>query len=111
MEEKKLQTDDIVRRLNLLIDTIEGGNVTRFADKLKMKQSTIYNYIKGRTPNAETLFRIKKIFGVNLNWLITGEGEMFSDNRGGLSNSIDGNTIKGRGNTVLQNNGVNNEYM
>lgn len=49
-----------------------------FADKIGMKQNTIAQYEMGRTiPSDAIVFSICREFGVNENWLRTGEGEMF----------------------------------
>jgi len=39
--------------------------------------STFQFNIEGRAPNADTLLRIHKTYGVNINWLLTGEGEPY----------------------------------
>ena len=49
-----------------------------FADKIGMKQNTIAQYEMGRIiPSDAIVFSICREFGVNENWLRTGEGEMF----------------------------------
>lgn len=51
-----------------------------FADKIGMKQNTIAQYEMGRTtPSDAIVFSICREFGVNENWLRTGDGEMFTD--------------------------------
>lgn len=51
-----------------------------FADKIGMKQNTIAQYEMGRTvPSDAIVFSICREFGVNENWLRTGEGEMFEE--------------------------------
>lgn len=51
-----------------------------FADKIGMKQNTIAQYEMGRTtPSDAIVFSICREFGVNENWLRTGDGEMFAD--------------------------------
>ncbi len=51
-----------------------------FADKIGMKQNTIAQYEMGRTtPSDAIIFSICREFGVNENWLRTGEGEMFEE--------------------------------
>jgi len=48
-----------------------------FADKLGLKQNTIATYEMGRiAPSDRTIFDICDKFGVNEEWLRTGEGEM-----------------------------------
>lgn len=51
-----------------------------FADKIGMKQNTIAQYEMGRTiPSDAIVFSICREFGVNEEWLRTGEGEMFEE--------------------------------
>lgn len=51
-----------------------------FADKIGMKQNTIAQYEMGRTkPSDAIIFSICREFGVNEEWLRTGEGEMFEE--------------------------------
>jgi len=56
------------------------GNLSQeeMAKILEITLQTYNRYEKGhRIPDAEILNRLVQSFGVNLNWLITGEGEMF----------------------------------
>ncbi|APY14214.1 MULTISPECIES: helix-turn-helix domain-containing protein [Brucella] len=51
-----------------------------FADALGVSQKTLGNYERGdHEPSAELIQVYKNRYGVNLNWLFTGEGEMFVD--------------------------------
>ena len=48
------------------------------ANDLKIRQPSVHDYEKGRTsPSVEIIQNIAKIYGCNLHWLLTGEGEMF----------------------------------
>jgi transcriptional regulator with XRE-family HTH domain len=50
---------------------------------LVIQQSTLYRYMKGEnSPGAEFLIRLAEN-GCNINWLLTGEGDMFSDSEVG----------------------------
>ncbi|WP_208436678.1 helix-turn-helix domain-containing protein [Bartonella tribocorum] len=52
----------------------------QFADHLVVPESTMYNYETGlREPPSSMLIIYKNICGIDVNWLLTGEGEMFSD--------------------------------
>ena len=64
----------ISQRLKILVNEISGGNVSRFAGLAQVNTQTFHTYLKGRAPNAETLFNICKNLHVNVNWLLTGEG-------------------------------------
>ncbi len=51
--------------------------ITDFAEQAGIAYRTMQGYIGGeREPNAEGMTGIAKA-GVNLNWLVSGEGEMF----------------------------------
>ena len=61
-----------------------------FADKIGMKQNTIAQYEMGRTkPSDAIIFSICREFGVNEEWLRTGEGEMFVDSDDDFIEKID----------------------
>ena len=55
----------------------KNWKITDFADRAGIAYRTMQGYIGGeREPNAEGMSGIAKA-GVNLNWLVSGEGEMF----------------------------------
>lgn len=55
----------------------KNWKITDFAEQAGIAYRTIQGYIGGeREPNAEGMTGIAKA-GVNLNWLVSGEGEMF----------------------------------
>jgi len=48
-----------------------------FALQLGVSKNTIGHYERGeRRPEAEVLTRMREVLGVDINWLLTGEGEM-----------------------------------
>ncbi|MEO5347896.1 MAG: helix-turn-helix domain-containing protein [Magnetococcus sp. YQC-9] len=60
----------------------KGFDHKEFSSKLNeicgIPKSTAYNYLSGvRTPDAENLALLCSRLGINLNWLLTGEGPMF----------------------------------
>ena len=56
-----------------------GLTQQEFADRLKIKRGAIANYEIGRNvPIDAVLSLISREFGVNLEWLRTGDGEMFN---------------------------------
>jgi bacteriophage CI repressor helix-turn-helix domain len=58
----------------------KNWKITDFADQAGIAYRTMQGYIGGeREPNAEGMTGIAKA-GVNLNWLVSGEGEMFTNN-------------------------------
>jgi len=51
-----------------------------FAEALGVPKTTLGNYERGdRDPDLLLLSEYRDRFGVNINWLVTGEGEMFDD--------------------------------
>lgn len=55
------------------------SNASAFARSIGLLQPVYANYELGkRRPAFEILEKMAKIHNVNLNWLLTGEGEMFS---------------------------------
>lgn len=82
MSSRISQMGNISERLTQLIDIKCAGKSTVFAKKAGIPVATFHNYMKGRTPSAEALFHIRETFSANINWLLTGEGEMFGDETG-----------------------------
>lgn len=63
----------------LLFDDIIA-NQADFAAKLGYDKSTISGMTSGKKPVTEAFSnKVSEVFGVDLNWLRTGEGEMFRD--------------------------------
>ncbi|MCT7530400.1 helix-turn-helix domain-containing protein [Aliarcobacter cryaerophilus] len=64
-----------------------GLNQTEFADKLETSQNLISKYEKGQ---VELPFKIinnlNKVFNININWLLTGNGLMFENEAGDKDN-------------------------
>lgn len=87
---KSTQIDTLNDRLQLLIEKTEKGKHTVFARKAGIPKATFQNYIKGRNPNVEHLVRISETFDANLDWLLTGQGEMFhSSQRKNQNNKLE----------------------
>lgn len=50
----------------------------KMADKLGVSQGSIAQYEAGkREPNYNFISRLNEVFNVNLNWFVSGQGEMF----------------------------------
>jgi phage repressor protein C with HTH and peptisase S24 domain len=65
-------------RLLWLIVEKANGKVTVFAKKAGIPHSTFYNYVDGRLPSSEHLVHLRDTYGVNINWLLTGQGDPYS---------------------------------
>jgi transcriptional regulator with XRE-family HTH domain len=59
---------------------LSGLNQSEFAKQLGISAAIVSDAVRGlKKPGAEILFRIKTVFGVSTDWLLTGEGS-FSGN-------------------------------
>ena len=54
-------------------------SVEKFAQKLNIPASTIWGYEgKKRVPSIELTIQLYRIFNININWFISGDGNMFN---------------------------------
>jgi phage repressor protein C with HTH and peptisase S24 domain len=70
----------VSKRLSLLVDHISNGNEKKFAESIGVKPAVINNYTTGKQqskPGFEVMSKILDRYPhVNIDWLITGYGEM-----------------------------------
>lgn len=60
---------------------VKGFNLKTFAEQADIPYRTLQNYIlTNREPSAESLAKLHSQLGINLNWLMSGNGEMFTNN-------------------------------
>ncbi|VVS92210.1 helix-turn-helix domain-containing protein [Desulfoluna spongiiphila] len=69
--------ENIVKRLRSVVAHVSNGNARDFARKCDIPYGTLQGYFRKRLPHAEHLIRMANNVGVNINWLLTGNGEMF----------------------------------
>ncbi|WP_273792410.1 helix-turn-helix domain-containing protein [Brucella anthropi] len=70
----------LARRLREVRAHFEAEDRGEFAQLLGFAKSSLANYERGeRTPDAAVLLAYRDKLGVNLNWLVSGEGQAFSD--------------------------------
>jgi len=69
----------LIERLLKLIEAKEKGKHTVFAKKAGIPISTFQNYLNGRPIHVKHLLRIRETYNVNLDWLLTGEGQMCNE--------------------------------
>ena len=56
-----------------------GLSVAKFSERLEIPAPTITCYERGeRTPSAQLFIQLHLKLNVNLNWFVTGNGEMFN---------------------------------
>lgn len=54
-------------------------SIAKLAVKLEMSNSTLTQYERGtRTPSAQLFIQLYKKLNINLNWFVSGEGQMFN---------------------------------
>lgn len=63
-------------RIAMLAEELTDGNISKLSEKIGLRQSTVNNYVRGRTPSVEFIARLYYTFGVDPTWLITGDGDM-----------------------------------
>ena len=81
MSSSKMQ-NSVQNRLKFLIDLLKI-NIKEFSIKTGIPYRTIQDYLLGkRMPGGENLQKICTHLGINLNWLLTGEGEPFIKKEG-----------------------------
>lgn len=60
------------------VRTDKGYTRDQFAEMLKISRSAIQAYEYGeRSPNADYLVKYYQLFGTNLHWLLTGDGNAY----------------------------------
>jgi len=81
-----LTTKPLLDRLLSLINELTDGNKKRFAETLGIKPENVNRWInEGSLPSAEHLSNLKNKLNININWLLTGEGEKFIKSRVGYA--------------------------
>lgn len=66
----------INNRVCLIIEQL-GRSITKFSERSGINYRSVQNYMRGdREPNSEAYLKFAQL-GININWLLTGEGEMF----------------------------------
>ena len=80
----------IGKRIKLLRQQLKFKQ-NEFAEKLSIPQNSLSQYenIEGKTIPSNILEKIIEKTGVNANWLLTGRGEMFGEDRGSEGVDLD----------------------
>jgi hypothetical protein len=70
--------DSVKKRLRYMVELLASGKHTVFAKRCGIPPGSFQAYIKGeRIPPTEHLLKMNTVFGINLHWLLIGEGEPF----------------------------------
>jgi len=69
---------ELANRLNYFIEQELAGNWAELARKSNITPSTLQQVKKGGDIRESTLIRISSSLNLSLDWLLTGEGEMYN---------------------------------
>ena len=68
-----------VDRLKYLVSLKTNGIAADFAREIGIAPATFHYYLKGRMPSFEVLLGMRTAYSININWFMTGEGDMYGD--------------------------------
>jgi len=74
-------------RLKIVRNSLKMKTQSQFADKLQIDQSTLSKYENGTSDIPDDVKVKISTHGINLHWLLTGEGEMFLGQEKALANT------------------------
>jgi len=98
---------DISKRIKEARKKLGFSNQQKFADKLEVSLSTLQNYEQGKINIPHTfLEKLNLDFNINMNWLLTGKGEVFLDSDDDIERLK--NIVKGDNNAVIKGKHKNN---
>lgn len=72
-------TETIHDRIKLLVDKFGDGKNTSFASLIGTNEANIRGYTKGIMPKFDFLEKIARSIDINLDWLLTGRGNMLNN--------------------------------
>ena len=70
--------ETIFDRISTIVAKFGNGKNTVFASLIGVSEANVRNYKNGVMPKADFLEKIARSFDININWLLTGEGNMLS---------------------------------
>lgn len=50
-----------------------------FCEKIDITYQSYQNYLNGRQISTEVLIKLKRLFNININWMLTDNGTMFDE--------------------------------
>lgn len=68
--------ETIFDRISTIVEKFGNGKNTVFASLIGVSEANVRNYKNGVMPKADFLEKIARCFDININWLLTGEGNM-----------------------------------
>jgi len=70
----------LAKRLRKIREVLGNEGREQFSARLKLPKNTLANYERGLyEPTASVIAAYNLVYGVNLHWIITGEGEIFGN--------------------------------
>lgn len=77
----------MIERIKEIVQLKEGGNNSTFTEKVGVRQNTFSQYMNGkRSLSLDVVVKVAMTYpDVNVDWLITGEGEMLKSKSSNLS--------------------------
>ena len=73
-----MNPETVKDRIEFLVARFSKGKYSSFAKSAEIPVGTFQAYFNGkRVPSDEHLLRIRKKYKVSIDWLLTGEGEIF----------------------------------
>ena len=71
-------------RLKFYIDIITGLSRNKIAEMLDTSKQNISNYVNDLSlPNKEVMVKLRDVLGVSIDWLYSGDGNIFLNNEAG----------------------------
>lgn len=74
--------ETIFDRISTIVEKFGNGKNTVFASLIGVSEANVRNYKNGVMPKADFLEKIARSFDININWLLTGEGNMLRTESG-----------------------------
>lgn len=68
--------ETIFDRISTIVEKFGNGKNTVFASLIGVSEANVRSYKNGVMPKADFLEKIARSFDININWLLTGEGNM-----------------------------------
>lgn len=68
----------VTERLKIAVDKVTNGNLKEFSKRAGIPYRTLQSYVADeREPGASKLLKIATQLYISIDWLLTGEGEMY----------------------------------
>lgn len=105
IEPLKLTLSDYSQRIKMIRESLTL-KISDFSRQLNVPRSTLVGWEEGKTVSIDILKKLEKLFNVNIDWFLTGDGKMFltspksvinnespTDNYGMNTSYVESNTL------------------